>query len=170
EADQDRDGGPVHAAEGQPARDLARHEDDESDQREGCDQSVVGGGFFENLEHGGHSASVRRGLSCSRGADSGSSSERSARLMAEITPAHTATVATADNTATGPPRRAATMSCCAAIATTTGMYRAPQYSTPSSVSLGRMCFLCMWRRATMSSSIAMPTPPTLVLTPSAWPS
>ena len=34
------------------------------------------------------------------------------------------------------------MSCCAAMATTTGMYIAPQYSTPSSVSLGSMSFFC----------------------------
>ena len=33
---------------------------------------------------------------------------------------------------------------------------APQYSTPSSVSLGRMFFLAMKIRAKISSSIAMP--------------
>jgi len=64
-------------------------------------------------------------------------------LITAITQAQTATAAMADSSATGPPRSADTMSCCAAMATTTGMYIAPQYSTPSSVSFGSMLRRCM---------------------------
>ncbi len=84
--------------------------------------------------------------------------------------AQIATAPSAASSATGPPLSAATTFWLAAIATTTGMYMAPQKVTPASDSLGSQPRRCSQMRSAMSSSIAMPTPPTLVLTPIAAPS
>src|SRR4029077_2726329 len=141
--DHDRDGRAMHAAKSQALRDLPRDQDAEADEREGGDEAVVGRGFFKDFKHGVHSASASKGLSWRVGAGTGSSSRRSARLITEMTMAQSPAAANADSSATGPPRSADTMSCWAAMATTTGMYIAPQYSTPNSVSLGSMSFFCI---------------------------
>ncbi|MNW15573.1 hypothetical protein D3C71_2141190 [compost metagenome] len=56
------------------------------------------------------------------------------------------------------------------MATTTGMYMAPQKPTPISQSLLRPPKRCMYSLAKISRIIAMPTPPTLDFTPSNTPS
>ena len=76
----------------------------------------------------------------------------------------------AASTATGPPCSAVTTFCWAAMATTTGMYMAPQKPTPISQSLVMPPCLCIHKRAQISRIMAMPTPPTLDFTPSNTPS
>src|SRR6516164_8619832 len=75
-----------------------------------------------------------------------------------------ATVSRAVITTIGPPRSAATTFCCAAMATTIGMYIVAQNSTPSLMPDGRPPWRVSQTRAAISSIIAMPTPPTLALT------
>ncbi|MNP36299.1 hypothetical protein D3C76_1296780 [compost metagenome] len=82
----------------------------------------------------------------------------------------TTTEPIAASTATGPPCKAVTTFCCAAIATTTGMYMAPQKPTPISQSLVMPPRFCIHNRAQINRIIAIPTPPTLDLTPSRTPS
>src|SRR4030095_16580104 len=99
----------MDAAEGQPPRDLPRDEDDQANDGESGDETVVGGGFFKDFEHGVHSASASKGLSCRIGTGSGSCASRSLRLIAAMTMAQRAAAPIADSSATGPPRRADTM-------------------------------------------------------------
>ena len=51
-------------------RDLHREQDDEADDGECGDEAVQGGGLLKDFEHGVHSASASKGLSCRIGAGS----------------------------------------------------------------------------------------------------
>jgi hypothetical protein len=140
EADHDGDGRSMDAAEGQPARDLPETRTMRPTMAKAVTRPLWAAAFSRI------SSMVFTPLRRARGCRAASGRRRFVfRTLAAVdqcngdgAESHRADGGQQRDRAAAQGR---TMSCWAAMATTTGMYIAPQYSTPSSVSLGRMSLL-----------------------------
>ncbi len=152
ESDQNGDSRAMDAAHCEVLRDEIGREHDRAHNDERDQQALRRYRSLKNVDHWPASSGFLRPAS----------SGTHAKLKATATTPATST--------TGPPFTAATTFCCAAIATTMGMYISDQNSTPNLKPGDSPPAFTIHQRIATSSSIAMPTPPTFAFTPMASPS